>query len=538
MALARGRAILADNAVLMGNAFLKPPTNSLPSRLMFRKIHAASLDSPRNPLLGRTVTSFCNTSHFTKLADIALSNARSYSSQAVILTENVDLSRVKFAPPKKNARGGQFVTISYIYERKPLRIQTPPLRLPFGVSRPDDSLINSNTWSLQVSFDEMDSNPEIKQFFEFVKRFDELTLNTALAEAKQWFPGKSVASEIIKNNFRQNIKPPKDAKYSPIMKFKIPVSGTEPRVEVFLETEKVPVDAITRNCRVISIIEPRSVWFISGQFGVSWAVLQTKIVENPETHLDTYAFIDSQRPKSAYQTQQYAAKSSSFAKKAPVQAVQDATEEESLEDDTEASEEGEEGEGDEAVVKTRSRQVPVEPAKYQASMTSAAGHKIPKIGAIKAPLGGQGTVIPSPKSTPTAAASYSQMTQTKQTVQPVKLATPAAKPASQPVKQAAAPPSKQAVPPTTKQPTPPAKQTTPPTKQTVPPAKQASQPVKPASSTVKQAAPPAKQASQPIKPMQAAAMNDSSTFRVLKPPQKPGSPEVSKTTTLKKPAAK
>jgi len=129
-------------------------------------------------------------------------------------------------------------------------------------------------------------------FLEFINKFDDHVLATAVRESKSWFPGKAVMKEVIEANFRRNIKAANDPKYSPLMKLKIPVVREQPDVEVYLETEPAAIEAITPNVSVISIIEPRSVWFVSGTFGISWSVRQTKILENESPKLTAYAFRD------------------------------------------------------------------------------------------------------------------------------------------------------------------------------------------------------------------------------------------------------
>jgi len=288
MAIARGRLILQETTHV-GNVLLKPTIPHATALPMKNKI---LLRQPQQPGgMGRTLTTFCNRSIIgvkapaTRLfVPSAIKtppfHERSLStseSPSVLIPKEVDLSKINFGTPVRNAKGGLFIPDQY-GTKKSLRIQTPVMRIPFGLS--SSTLYESSGMTVNVSFDQYESNPQLKQFFEFIKKFDNRVFESGKSSHKDWFPGKKYIPEVLEANFKRNIKDPKDPKYSPLMKFKVPQIKDKYEIDVFIENEPTTMEALTPNAMIIAIVEPRSVWIVNGNFGVTWTVRQIKIVES------------------------------------------------------------------------------------------------------------------------------------------------------------------------------------------------------------------------------------------------------------------
>jgi hypothetical protein len=205
------------------------------------------------------------------------------SKNNVIIAKDVEINNIAFGKPQLNKRGGQFIPISY----PPfpfLRVQSPVCRVPFGVSILDTTGTGNPSYSLQISFDDLENNEEMKNFYEFITKLDELTITTAQNQSSSWFPGKKLIPEVIRYNFRPSIKLPKDPKYSPLLKFKIPFRDNMPIFDVYKPSEdnnleKSSLDAIQKNCRIILIFDIRNVWFMSNQYGINFQAFQAKVVD-------------------------------------------------------------------------------------------------------------------------------------------------------------------------------------------------------------------------------------------------------------------
>jgi hypothetical protein len=78
---------------------------------------------------------------------------------------------------------------------------------------------------LQASFDDKDNNKKVKQFYEFMLEFDKALVAAAKRYRKDWFR-KELTPEQILAYYTPSVKPPKDEKYAPMMKFKIPTKSS------------------------------------------------------------------------------------------------------------------------------------------------------------------------------------------------------------------------------------------------------------------------------------------------------------------------
>jgi len=146
--------------------------------------------------------------------------------------------------------------------------------------------------------DGFEGNPEVKSLYDFLARFDEKMITLGLKESKNWFKSsKPISVEVLRHNYKSSLKIAKDEKFAPLMSVKIPVIQDKPLVFVFQGQEHVPIETIKYNAKVAVIVEPRSIWFIGGNWGVTWNAIQIKI-EDPgasslrDSGLPDYAFID------------------------------------------------------------------------------------------------------------------------------------------------------------------------------------------------------------------------------------------------------
>jgi len=142
---------------------------------------------------------------------------------------------------------------------------------------------------MQMAFDEIESNPEVKEFFELVNKFDDRTVAAAQHFAKSWFPNKTFNSDMIRASFIPSVRA--SPKYAPLMKLKVLMRDDEPDLLVYKGKKQSSVDQVVPNARIQAIIAPKSLWFVGAQFGTSWNVLQVKVVESANK-LTSYAFID------------------------------------------------------------------------------------------------------------------------------------------------------------------------------------------------------------------------------------------------------
>ena len=119
---------------------------------------------------------------------------------------------------------------------------------------------------INIALDDLETNLDVKKFYELVHKFDEKMISFALKEAKNWFKmGKPITPEVIRFNYRPSLRPPKDAKFSHTMGLKVPIfQDGKVNVDVYYNQQRVSIDTLKSNSQIVAIIEPRSIYFIGG----------------------------------------------------------------------------------------------------------------------------------------------------------------------------------------------------------------------------------------------------------------------------------
>lgn len=207
------------------------------------------------------------------------------SSAAIILhSEFAPRDDVKFSPVTKTAKGSKIVYANGRHGGK-VRIQTPVMSAPFGVSKFDDAATGNSSYSLDLSFRDMDTDEKIGKFLETCRAFDEHVLDVAVSNSKEWL-GKEMSREIVKEFYRSLVRDPSDPKYKPTIRLKI-----SPYTEFYDENHnRVELDYITKGSSVRCIVEV-STWFVNKSFGVSLRILQAQVVSRP-LGISGFAFAD------------------------------------------------------------------------------------------------------------------------------------------------------------------------------------------------------------------------------------------------------
>lgn len=207
------------------------------------------------------------------------------SSAAIILhSEFAPKDDVKFSPVQKTAKGSKIVYVNGRHGGK-VRLQTPVMSAPFGVSKFDDTSTGNSSYSLDLSFRDMDTEPKIKAFHDTCRQFDDHILDTAVANSKEWL-GKEMSRDIVKEFYRSVVRDPSNDKYKPTIRLKI-----SPYSEFYDENHnRVDHDYVTKGSMVRCIVEV-STWFVNKSFGVSLRILQGQVVSRP-VGISGFAFAD------------------------------------------------------------------------------------------------------------------------------------------------------------------------------------------------------------------------------------------------------
>lgn len=208
------------------------------------------------------------------------------TTSTVILAKDFDAAQLYIEPvPQRNKSGGKYVRIGYGPKKAPLKLQSPTLYMPFGVSSFEDDK-GVTTQSIEASlrgYDE-DDKPAMQAFYKALQAIDQAILSAAEANSKAWF-GKELSRALLAEFQRTLVKPPKDIKYAPLFKAKAVKdfkSGEMPKIYDAADTSIVhPLDYVVKGTSGKILVTLPSIYLISKTFGVSARLLQMVVTNRP-----------------------------------------------------------------------------------------------------------------------------------------------------------------------------------------------------------------------------------------------------------------
>jgi len=192
---------------------------------------------------------------------------------------DIDFSKVVVKEARRNQNGGLTVDIEYRDDTKQcnekLWVQGPRMRLPFGITssamfsdRKPDAVPNM---SLDMALSGLRAgDAEMIAFEQFCSAWDNLIIGAATQNSTHWF-GREKSESTVKELIKPLIKEPRDPKYDPTARVKLPRSYGKYAFRVF-DQNKNTVDAdesLVAGNEVIPIFEIRNIWFVGNQFGTS-----------------------------------------------------------------------------------------------------------------------------------------------------------------------------------------------------------------------------------------------------------------------------
>lgn len=211
-------------------------------------------------------------------------NTTTMATNSIILTKNLEVNKITYDEPKKLDNGGKMIYVSF--KKNPLRIQTPQCYLPFGINVYKNEDSGTEAHSLDLSFDGKDTKPNLMDFFNKMKEFDDLNTQKGFEYQQSWFRKKYPNKEVIEALYTTMIKYPKDKNgeittaWPPTFKIKLPYVNGEYKFEMYdKNNQKIDPKSIqTKGGRVVAIIKCNGIWLAGGKFGMSWKAEQVQII--------------------------------------------------------------------------------------------------------------------------------------------------------------------------------------------------------------------------------------------------------------------
>ena len=207
---------------------------------------------------------------------------------SILLSKDFNINNVVFDDKIKSLDTGAKMKLMS-YNKNPLIIQTPECILPYGINNNNMDDENAFKYTMDVSFKDKESRTGLMKFFNVIQAMDELIINEAFKNHKDWFKKSFPSKEVVEALYTPMIKYAKDKEtgeitdaYPPTFKFKIPYTNNKFQCEFFdySASSLVPMEVIhmnTKGAKAISIVKCNGIWFAGGKFGVSWKAIQVQI---------------------------------------------------------------------------------------------------------------------------------------------------------------------------------------------------------------------------------------------------------------------
>jgi hypothetical protein len=223
--------------------------------------------------------------------------------QNITRVSQFDEKNVNYSDVRVNSFGGKSIYLNYLESKRSLVLQTPQMVMPYNVGefQPLDSSGNpdgNKKYTMNLSFRSMEDDPKVKLFYEKITALDDKLVTDAVKNSLPWFKANH-KREVINALYSPTVKVSKDretgeadGKYPPTIKIKLPTRDDKFMCEVYnSKREEVDLlETLGKGAQVKALIQCTGVWFAGGKFGLSWKVVQMKVV--PSKKIKGYSFID------------------------------------------------------------------------------------------------------------------------------------------------------------------------------------------------------------------------------------------------------
>jgi hypothetical protein len=164
------------------------------------------------------------------------------------------------------------------------------MSMPYGLNIFDKA--GPATYSVDLSFRGMETDPKVKAFYDMMVAFDELLIEAGIKNSQAWFKMPNASREVIKAFYTPAVKVSldRDGKpkpYPPTFKVKLPKKGGSFETS-FYDTEKRPYEGVgveellVKGARGVFLVKCTGLWFAGSKFGASWKAVQVKMDSVPE----------------------------------------------------------------------------------------------------------------------------------------------------------------------------------------------------------------------------------------------------------------
>lgn len=213
----------------------------------------------------------------------------------VITPKQFDIN--KFTMKKAVNQKTKAVAVYFYYNGGKFFVQTPLMPMPYGVgdaskfaSKDGADASAGSKLDINLSLANMDENPKMKQFYDMIKQMEEKIIQflyenrESLLASK--FKGLTDPSQLL-TAYSSMIKEPKDSKYPPTIKVKLPIYDGAPSFKLMdMDKNELDFDAVKDNMRGgvgKFIVQFACMYIISSQNAYPTIKLNTGMVQLKRT---------------------------------------------------------------------------------------------------------------------------------------------------------------------------------------------------------------------------------------------------------------
>jgi hypothetical protein len=211
-----------------------------------------------------------------------------------LFASEIDVNKLEFSELRPYGKG----SMCYInYDSKPLVIQTPSMKCPFGLSHFVSDGERSK-YSLDLSFG--GDSEKVKLLKTVLDSIDDRVLDESTKNSLAWFKKKSQSRDVAQALYTTSVKVATDNgeptdKYPPTFKTKVPNYEGKFKTLCYDDNKEVLDNTdmsalIPKGQTVKALVKLSGIWFAGGKFGLTWELQQLKLT--PRTQIKDYAFAD------------------------------------------------------------------------------------------------------------------------------------------------------------------------------------------------------------------------------------------------------
>lgn len=211
--------------------------------------------------------------------------------------EDIDCSTLNVTTPQKmTKRSGMLQAyLNAPPTGRNLVFQTPRMVAQWGIKEWEDNG-QGVSYTLGLPFLNYQNDVDIRAFYEKMQELDEYIIKTAVANSPDWFNGKTLSEETVRDKYSQIVKPSKDTRWAPRLNLKLlkkdgewvcRAYGEDCKPAIMKDADgnvKQGLDVLEKMDEVICVLEVAYIFINAQTFGPTLRLKQVMIFKSD--HLD------------------------------------------------------------------------------------------------------------------------------------------------------------------------------------------------------------------------------------------------------------